>query len=436
MTQQTFTRSAGGTPAAKSPFRLMAGWVETGRPADFAAHDARYGPVPLPAYAGPRGRERLIAAVEAAGLRGRGGGGFPTGRKLRAVGGRAVVVVNGCDGEPVSDKDRALLTLAPHLVLDGAELAAHAVHADRIVLCLHREDSTIPGVAAALAQRPAAGPRPRLVEIPRRYVSSEESALIKYLNGGDGRPTAKPPRPFERGVNGRPTFVGNVETLAHLALIARYGPEWFRACGTPRSPGTALFTVSGVVARPGVHEVALGTPIGEALRLAGGLSEPAQAVLVGGLGGAWLPWPQAATLPLAHDELAEAGAVLGAGALVALPATACGVTETARIVRYLAGESAAQCGPCMFGLPAVSEDLEHLARGASGGEQVRHRLQRRLKVIKGRGACAHPDGAVRLAASALRAFEADVAQHLTGRPCRSATHGWLSLPASRPVVWQ
>lgn len=436
MTQPASPCVTTGTPAERSPSRLMAGWADTGRPADFAAHDARYGPIPLPAYAGSRGRERLIDAVDTAGLRGRGGGGFPTGRKLRAVGGRAVVVVNGCDGEPVSDKDRTLLTLAPHLVLDGAELAAHAVNADRVILCLHRDDPATTGVVAALAQRPVNGPKPRLVEVPRRYVSSEESALVNYLNTGDGRPTLKPPLPFEQGVNGRPTFVGNVETLAHLALIARYGPDWFRACGTRQSPGTALITVSGAVARPGVHEVALGTPIGEALRLAGGLAEPVQAVLVGGLGGAWLPLSQAVTLPLAHDDLVGTGASLGAGALVALPATVCGLTETARIVRYLAGESAAQCGPCMFGLPAISEDLEHLARGAGGGEQVRHRLRRRLKVITGRGACAHPDGAVRLAASALRAFHADVAAHLAGRPCREATHGWLPLPSSRPMDWQ
>jgi NADH:ubiquinone oxidoreductase subunit F (NADH-binding) len=191
-----------------------------------------------------------------------------------------------------------------------------------------------------------------------------------------------------------------------------------------------LVTVSGEVERPGVHEIALGTSVGHALGMAGGPHEPAQAVLVGGVGGDWLPLPHAASLPLDYDD--PAGARLGAGALVALPATACGLAETARIMRYLAAESAAQCGPCMFGLPAISEDLDHLVRGVRGGEEVHSRLQRRLQVISERGACAHPDGAVRLVASALRTFGADLAEHLAGRPCDGTGRSWLPIPASRP----
>jgi NADH:ubiquinone oxidoreductase subunit F (NADH-binding) len=423
-------------PPAGDPSRLLAGWASTGRPATFEAHLARYGPLPLSTL-----RSRLIEAVEQAGLRGRGGAGFPTGRKLRAVaeaGRTPAVLVNGCEGEPASDKDHALLSVAPHLVLDGAILAAHAVAADEVVLCAHRDDELLDVLASALRQRPSGEPPTRLVAVPARYVASEESALVHFVNNGDARPTSKPPRPFERGVGGRPTLVDNVETLAHLALIARYGPAWFRGCGTEDSPGTALFTVSGAVTNPGVYETGMGAPLGHALDLAGGPRGPVRAVLVGGYGGTWLPLPWAANLRLTHTDLRAAGASLGVGSLVVLPATACGIAETAEVLRYLAGESAAQCGPCMFGLPAIAEDFQRLVLGARDSTDALNRLHRRLTVITGRGACAHPNGAVRFAASALRTFEQDLRAHVSGHPCLWASRTSLPLPAweNRSGGWQ
>lgn len=374
--------------------RLLAGAAAT-----LAEHVGRHGPLPV---------VDVIAAVDAAGLRGRGGAGFPTGHKLRAVAGRrrVVVVANGCESEPASDKDHVLLTVAPHLVLDGIELAAHAVGATEAVLCVHRGHPVVGVVTAALAQR-AAGVPVRVAQVPARYVASEESALVNFLTTGEARPTTKPPRPFERGVRGRPTLVDNVETLAHIALIARHGPDWFRARGTAECPGTALFTVTGAVTRPGVCEVASGTPIGTLLNLAGGVVEPVQAVLAGGYAGTWLPQPFAG-LP-----------VSGVASVVALPARACGLGETARLLRYLAGESARQCGPCTFGLPAIAQDFHHVVLGGRVAVDALARLHRRLAVIPGRGACGHPDGAVGLAASALRAFEPDVHAHAAGHPCRA-----------------
>jgi NADH:ubiquinone oxidoreductase subunit F (NADH-binding) len=330
----------------------------------------------------------------------------------------------------VSDKDRTLLTLAPHLVLDGAVLAAHAVAAGEIVVCL-RDGTPLAGVVrVALAERRDPVPV-RLRAVPNRYVASEESALVNLINTGDARPTSKPPRPDERGVGGRPTLVSNVETLAQLALVARFGPAWFRTRGTPESPGTTLVTLSGAVREAGVFEVGCGTPIGRVLAPA--MPDPtAQAVLAGGVGGAWLPLPFAGGVPLAHGELTDAGATLGVGALVVLPAAACGLAETARIVRYLAAESASQCGPCMFGLPAMAEDLALLSRGVGDG-RVAARLRRRLDVIEGRGACRHPDGAVRLARSALRVFATDVQAHLVGRPCPYGLDVHIGLPG--PGRW-
>jgi NADH:ubiquinone oxidoreductase subunit F (NADH-binding) len=387
--------------------RLLAGWVETGQAADLAAHLARYGPVPYP------GPARLIELVRAAGLRGRGGAWFPTATKLAAVAGRrrAVVLGNGVESEPASEKDHALLVATPHLVLDGLQLAAHAVGARDAVLCLRAGDPVAANLATLAAQR-ADPVAVRVAGVPHGFVASEESALANYLTTGSAKPTGRLSQ-VDRAtqvVRGRPALVDNVETLAHLALLARYGVDWFRAQGTASAPGTMLVTVGGAVARPGVREIPLGTTLAAAL---GEPAGPVRAVLVGGFGGNWVGLPAGADLPLAPDAMAAAGLSLGVGTLLALPAHACGLATTARIVRYLAGESARQCGPCMFGLPAIADDLAALVAGAP----VLDRLRGRLGVLTGRGACGHPDGAVRLAAGALAVFADDVAAHAAGGPC-------------------
>ena len=402
--------------------RVLRGWTQTGRSAGIAEHLQRYGPVPIDRFAGPAGASRLIAAVTRSGLAGRGGAWFPTGSKLAAVAAgrrRPVVVANGCEGDPASAKDHLLLTVAPHLVLDGAMLAAHAVRADEVIMCVHRGDPVARAVAAAIAARPADPVRVRVVEVPARYVASEASALVNFLDTGDARPTTRPPRLSERGVRGRPTLVDNVETLAHIALIARYGPEWFRQLGTRDTPGTALLTISGVVACPGVYELPVGVRLDAALVAAGGLTARPQAVLVGGCGGMWASLPGALGIRLSPASARAAGLGLGVATVVVLPEEACGLAETARLLAYLAEQSARQCGPCMFGLPAIADDLGRLAAGVLGDQAVA-RLRRRLEIIPGRGACTHPDGAVRLAASALRVFDRDLRAHRQGEPCRWA----------------
>jgi NADH:ubiquinone oxidoreductase subunit F (NADH-binding) len=228
-------------------------------------------------------------------------------------------------------------------------------------------------------------------------------------------PTFSPPRTHERGFNGKPTLVNNVETLAHIALIARHGDRWFRSAGVPGAPGTMLVTVDGSVARPGVYEIEVGTPVGTVLNLAGGLTEPLQAVLTGGYFGTWLPADVAWDLPLTRRDVTEAGGALGAGIIIALPESACGLGETARVLRYLAGETAGQCGPCVFGLPALADALADLAY--QGQRRAPGDASALIGLVEGRGACKHPDGAAQLARSALRAFSADVAWHRERGPC-------------------
>ena len=213
----------------------------------------------------------------------------------------------------------------------------------------------------------------------------------------------------------------NVETLAHVALIARFGPGWFRQVGAPDACGSMLATISGDVAYSGVYEVETGTAVGEVLALAG-VTADAEVVLLGGYGGTWQQISEVAPLPLTPAGLRLAGASPGAGVLAVLPPNSCGTSETARILGYLARQSARQCGPCQFGLAAIADDFAQLAMGRPDGDPVQ-RLRRRLGVIPGRGACRHPDGAARLAASALTAFAADLHAHAARRPCRAAQRG-------------
>ena len=393
--------------------RLLAGIRRGGGAVSLREHVGIHGEL-------PQVGEKLIGLVESAGLTGRGGAAFPTARKLAAVaaGGRSVVVANGVEGEPASAKDKVLLRRVPHLVLDGVSAAADAVGAEEAVVAVaddaHEEHDAL---AAALAERGRHGLDGvpiRVATAPDRFVAGEETAVVQVLNGGPAKPTFTPPRPFERGVRGRPTLVQNVETLAHLALIARFGPRWFRGLGTADEPGTALVTLDGAVGRRGVYELPLGTPLQQLFSWAGEPTSPLQAVLVGGYFGTWVDARDAVRLELSDASLGTVGASLGARTIIALPTGVCGVVETTRIARYLAGESAGQCGPCVHGLDAVAGAWERLARRKARPGQELERLDRWTRQIAGRGACRHPDGALRIVESALTVFADELHRHERG----------------------
>jgi NADH:ubiquinone oxidoreductase subunit F (NADH-binding) len=370
--------------------RLLAG-IRRDATLGLAEHQAIHGPL-------PRAGRELIDTVAAAGLRGRGGAGFPTAIKLEGVarGRRPVVVVNGTEGEPLSAKDRLLLSRAPHLVLDGAELAAAAVGAREIWIVA---PATVHGVlSAALVERRSDSVT--LAESAPGYVAGEETAVIAHLEGRPPRPRVTPPRPAQRGYKKRPTLVQNVETLAHLALIARHGPAWFRSAGTDARPGTTLLTLSGALAATGVVESEPGETLGRLLDP----SEPLRAVLVGGDFGEGAP---------ADEDLPLYG---GAGVVVALGRSACPIAETARITSYMASQSARQCGPCVHGLGALAGALERLASGR-GDRDDAARLARWSEMVRGRGACAHPDGVARLLTSATREFAEELDDHARRGAC-------------------
>jgi NADH:ubiquinone oxidoreductase subunit F (NADH-binding) len=406
-------------------------------PVELGDHVARHGPVPY------RGAPRLLMEeVRASGLTGRGGAAFPVHRKLTAVAdasraGRSpgairrpgasrspVVVGNGAEGEPASSKDKSLLWLAPHLVLDGLQLAAEAVGARTAYLYLHASPNgrLRDRLRGALADRARAGADRLPVDIaeaPPRFLAGQESALVNRIGGGPAIPGYTPPRVFEHGIGGAPTLVQNVETLAHLALIARHGAAWFRAVGTHDEPGSMLCTVRQTDERTDVVETAIGTPLPVLL----GLTD-ARAVLVGGYHGAWVPAAQAPRLSLSNASLRPYGSFLGAGVLAALPADRCGLAETARVARYLAVESAGQCGPCLNGLPRIATALASLA-GLRPHARVLADLERWSSLVVRRGACQHPDGTVRLVRSALDVFRDEIRQHERGRCTGTTTRGFL-----------
>ena len=384
-----------------------------------AEHEARYGGMPLRVSA-----DELLRRVAASGLT---GAGFPTATKLDAVRGRRrrpIVVANGAEGEPPSGKDKVLLAYAPHLVLDGAAIAARIVGATRIIVAAAAAART--PLDRALAERRREGVEMHSALVPDRFIAGEETALVQLLNGGPALPTYTPPRPYERGIEGAPTVILNVETLAHLALIVRFGADWFRQAGTNEEPGSALVTVSGAVRRPGVYEIELGTALSGLMETAGQDGE-VQAYLIGGYFGTWLSAPHARGVRLSNRSLAARGAALGARAIVALPSGACGIVETARVARYLAEQGAGQCGPCINGLPAIADMLERLVRNRGEGIDL-GLLRRRFAHVAGRGACRHPDGAVGLIASALDVFAPELERHLSGQRCTGNERQILPIP--------
>jgi NADH:ubiquinone oxidoreductase subunit F (NADH-binding) len=395
-----------------------------GHPSDLSGHVAALGSVPLPTTSPRPWREEFVSVLEASGLPGRGGGGFPAAIKLavaHAAGGRGVVVVNGMEGEPASDKDKLLLIRAPHLVLDGAQLMAAASGSRQVTVCVPEgRDHIAASVATAIGERARTehAPTPEtLVRPPDRFVAGEESALAAWLGSGASLPAFRPDKGTALRIGRQAALVHNAETLAHVAMIVRTGPDAFRAHGLAEDPGTCLVTISGAVENPGVVEVDRGTPLIDIAQQATPHQVP-QALLVGGYGGAWVG-PEHFATPYSSLSLRAVGSSAGVGVVIVLGPDACGLAESARIAHYLAGQSAGQCGPCVYGLPAIADDMARLARGRVDAALMA-RLDRRLQEVNGRGACRHPDGAVQLVRSALSVFAADVRVHAAGEPCAHA----------------
>lgn len=405
--------------------RLTAGLDRYAR-LDIGSHRDIFGPPPAVSAA------ELIRICEQVDLRGRGGAAFPFAKKLQAVqkvasGGRRrpFIVVNATEGEPGSGKDKMLLARTPFLVLDGALIAAKALNARRVVIAISGNGPHASSISQAVAADSWISRMVRVVSVPERFVSGEGGALINAINGKGALPPGKKVLPSDSGVNGLPTLLSNAETFAQLAVLAYLGPEGYASAGVPDQAGTVLLTVGGSVERPAVVEAPAGVPLGAILDICE--AKPAHGVLVGGYHGMWLAPDVAYDVPVSRNGLAGAGGTLGAGVVLVLGEETCPLSEVARVAGYMAAQSSGQCGPCKLGLPAVAKSLAAITAGSGGLDQV-EAVRRTAGAIRGRGACAHPDGVGRFVTSALDVFAQDLGEHLFRGTCGKKGLALLPLP--------
>lgn len=328
------------------------------------------------------GPEALIATVEASGLRGRGGAGFPTATKWRTVLEHrtpelsAPLVVNGAEGEPGTFKDRAILRHNPYQVVEGALIAASAIGADWIVFGMKKSigrqvDSLRRAIDEAKAVGWADGITLDVVEGPDAYLYGEETALLEVIDGGDPFPRLAPP--WRSGIDAAPspTLVNNVETLANLPSIVARGPEWFREVGTAESPGTVVCTVSGAVQRTGVGEVPMGTTLRDAIHIIGGGPRQDRTIMavLSGVANAVITAEMLDT-PLTYEDMTAAGSGLGSCGFLVFDDTTDFVAVAHGVSRFLAVESCGQCKPCKDDGKRIASGLDRLRQSAPEPDEL------------------------------------------------------------------
>lgn len=380
------------------------------------------------------GPDHTIETIADSGLRGRGGSGFPTGRKWQSVRdagpGSRFVVVNAAEGEPATFKDRYLIRRDPFRVIEGAAIAAVAVGAGAIYLATKgsytREvtalrQAAVDFTATGLLQELSV----RIVEGPDDYLYGEEKALLEVIEGRDPLPRLLPPyelglfasdspvgwesgsSPIAHHPEANPTVVNNAETLANVAHIMANGADWFRSFGTTSSPGTLIATVVGDVARPGVHEVEMGTPLSELIARCGG-ARPARSLKAAfsGVSNAVVP-ARAFDTPLTYEGFTDAGSGLGAAGFMVFDDTTNITAVALAISRFLARESCGQCPPCRQGTLSITQQLEMICDGRAD-DRVLGRLQALLASVTDANRCFLGTEEQITVSSVLRTFPEDV----------------------------
>jgi NADH:ubiquinone oxidoreductase subunit F (NADH-binding) len=355
--------------------RLLKG-IGTLDPSSLAAYRKAGGYRGLTRAVTERSPEELIADIDASGLRGRGGAGFPVAAKWRvargAAGERKIVVANLMGADPTSLGDRALAEGNPHLVLEGALVAAVAVGASEAILAVRRDwTAAIDRMKAAVADAEAAHLAGYLIlgtdvsvsvsvwEGSGAYVAGEETALIHALQGDRGMPLIRPPYPATSGLWDSPTVVHNAETLAHVAWIAGRSAKEFAKVGTRDAPGTKLVTVAGAVRTPGLTEVAMGTPVETVIALAGGSTGSVKAAFIGGPGAGALAADELG-LGYDYDALAPVGGHIGSGSVLVTDAATCMVATARFLLDFSAREACGKAVPCRIGTRRLVEALDRI----------------------------------------------------------------------------
>jgi NADH:ubiquinone oxidoreductase subunit F (NADH-binding) len=377
----------------------------------------------------------IINEVSDAGLRGRGGAGFPTGKKWmftrESPDQPHYLVMNGGEDEPGSKKDRLLMENLPHLVIEGAVLGAYAIGAAKAYLYINANyEAAIKSVATALDEAKATGFGGRnvlgsnvdidmeIVPAPHNYVAGEDTAVLEVIEGKKPLPRQKPPFPVTVGLFGKPTAVNNVETLANVAPIVLRGAQWYRKFGTADSPGTMIFSLNDDVNRPGIYELPFGTPLRYLIEECGGgikSDKKIKAIMPAAPSSAFLP-PEKIDTPLDHNAMREAGSALGCGVVHLIPEGVCIVEEVLRISEFFTAESCGQCPACRMETNTLTALLKKVQQG-QGGRPILEQFGKVLAFNKGKGFCnliAMPGPPIE---SALKLFPRDFEAHLASGQC-------------------
>jgi NADH:ubiquinone oxidoreductase subunit F (NADH-binding) len=379
--------------------------------------------------------EDVVKVVSDAGLRGRGGAGFPTGKKWQftreAPGEPRYLILNGGEDEPGSKKDRVLLENLPHLVIEGTALAAYAIGATKAYLYINANYAVaIKTITAALAEAKAAGYWGEnilggdfaldieIVPAPHNYVAGEDTAVLEVIEGRKAWPRQKPPFPVTVGLYGKPTSVNNVETLANVPPIVLHGAQWYRKFGTAESSGTMIFSLDDDLNRAGVYELPFGTPLRYLIEECGGglkSGKKIKAIMPAAPSSAYLP-PEKIDTPLDHNSMRDAGAALGCGVVRLVAESTCIVEEVIKISEFFTMESCGQCPACRMETNTLTSLLKKVQAG-QGGQPILEQFAKVLAFNKGKGFCnliAMPGPPIE---SALKLFPGDFAAHLSTGKC-------------------
>jgi NADH-quinone oxidoreductase subunit F len=377
----------------------------------------------------------VLNQVSDAGLRGRGGAGFPTGKKWALT--RETpeqpryLIMNGGEDEPGSKKDRVLMENVPHLVIEGVILSAYALGAEKAYLYINAEyETALKSISDALAEAKSEGYWGEnilgsnfsidieIVPAPHNYVAGEDTAVIEVIEGKKAWPRQKPPFPVTVGLFGKPTSVNNVETLANVAPIVLHSAEWYRKFGTADSPGTMLFALDEDVNRPGVYELPFGTPLRYLIEECGGglkNGKNIKAVMPASPSCAFLP-PEKIDTPLDHNSMREAGAGIGCGVIRLVAEGECIVEEVLRIAEFFAAESCGQCPACRMETSTLAMMMKKVQQG-QGGQPILEQFGKILAFNKGKGFCNLINMPGPPIESAIKLFPGDFEAHLTTGKC-------------------
>jgi NADH:ubiquinone oxidoreductase subunit F (NADH-binding) len=379
--------------------------------------------------------EDVIKEISNAGLRGRGGAGFPTGKKWSFARECAeqphYLVMNGGEDEPGSKKDRVLMETLPHLVIEGVILAAYATGASKAYLYINANyEPAIKSITDALAEAKGVGYWGEnilgsdfsldieITPAPHNYVAGEDTAALEVIEGKKPWPRQKPPFPVTVGLFGKPTAVNNVETLANVPPIVLHGAEWYRAFGTAESSGTMIFSLNEDVNRPGIYELPFGTPLRYLIEECGGGmkgGKKIKAIMPAAPSSAFLA-PDKIDTPLDHSSMREAGSALGCGVVHLVAEGSCIVEEVLKISEFFTAESCGQCPACRMETNTLTSLLKKVQQG-QGGQPILEQFGKILAFNKSKGFCnliAMPGPPIE---SALKLFPDDFQAHLATGKC-------------------